>query len=127
MRPPCTEDRGNRLGMSLLNPLTPRGVQEKGGTDTLEPVSAAILCTGWLDVIQEEAWSFYRTSSGVRLCWELEEHKRPKGPLSSAPPSSIGWTGLALWEASEASVGGTDERGLNRESYLLKKYRSVST
>jgi len=26
-----------------------------------------------------EAWPFYRTSSGVRLCWELEEPKGPKG------------------------------------------------
>ena len=41
---------------------------------------AAILCTGGLDVIRKEAWSFYRTSSGVRLCWELEEPKGPKGP-----------------------------------------------
>ena len=29
--------------------------------------------------IRKEAWSFYRTSSGVRLCWELEEPKGPKG------------------------------------------------
>ena len=28
---------------------------------------------------QEEAWSFYRTIFGVRLCWELEEPKGPKG------------------------------------------------
>ena len=28
----------------------------------------------------KEAWSFYRTISGVRLCWELEEPKGPKGP-----------------------------------------------
>jgi len=28
-------------------------------------------------VPKKEAWPFYRTSSGVRLCWELEE---PKGP-----------------------------------------------
>ena len=51
-------------------------------------VSAAILCTGGLDVIRKEAWPFYRTSSGVRLCWELEEPKGPKGwgkrPLSLA-------------------------------------------
>ena len=40
--------------------------------------SAAILCTGGLDVIRKEAWPFYRTSSGVRLCWELEEPKGPK-------------------------------------------------
>ena len=41
--------------------------------------SAAILCTGGSDVIRKEAWPFYRTSSGVRLCWELEEPKGPKG------------------------------------------------
>ena len=41
--------------------------------------SAAILCTGWLDVIPREAWSFCSTSSSVRLCWELEEPKGPKG------------------------------------------------
>ena len=38
--------------------------------DTHQPV-AAILCTGGPDVIQKEAWSFYRTIPGVRLCWEL--------------------------------------------------------
>ena len=30
--------------------------------------SAAILCTGGLDVIRKDAWSFYRTISDVRLC-----------------------------------------------------------
>ena len=30
-------------------------------------------------MISEEAWSFYRTSSGVRLCWELEKPKGPEG------------------------------------------------
>jgi hypothetical protein len=29
--------------------------------------------TGGPDVIQKAAWPFYRTISGVRLCWELEE------------------------------------------------------
>ena len=37
--------------------------------------------TGGLDVIRKEAWSFYRTISDVRLCWELEESKGPKGNL----------------------------------------------
>ena len=32
-----------------------------------------------LDVNRKEAWRFYRTCSGVRLCWELEEPKGPKG------------------------------------------------
>ena len=40
--------------------------------------SAAILCAGGADVIPKEAWPFYRTSSGVRLCCELEEPKGPK-------------------------------------------------
>ena len=30
-------------------------------------------------MIRKEAWPFYRTISGVRLCWELEEPKGPKG------------------------------------------------
>jgi hypothetical protein len=50
--------------------------------DTLEP-AAAILCTGGPDVIRKEAWSFYRTISGVRLCLELEEPKGPKISLQS--------------------------------------------
>ena len=41
--------------------------------------SAAILCTRGLDVIRKEAWPFYRTIFGVRLCWELEEPQGPKG------------------------------------------------
>ena len=44
--------------------------------------SAAILCTGGADVIRKEAWSFIRTSFGVRLCWELEE-----------PEGSTEWAG----------------------------------
>ena len=44
--------------------------------------SAAILCTREPDVIRKEAWPFYRTSSGVRICWELEESKGPEGDNS---------------------------------------------
>ena len=33
-------------------------------------------------MIRTEAWPFYRTSFGVRLWWELEELKGPKGPVS---------------------------------------------
>ena len=46
--------------------------------NTLEPV-AAILCTGGPDVIRKKAWPFYKTISGVFLCWELKEPKGPKG------------------------------------------------
>ena len=30
-------------------------------------------------MIRKEAWPLYRASSGVRLCWKLEEPKGPKG------------------------------------------------
>ena len=35
-----------------------------------------------MEVLGGEVVSFYRTSSGVRLCWELEEPKGPKGPYA---------------------------------------------
>ena len=41
--------------------------------------SAAIFCTGGPGVIQKEAWPFYKTIPGVRVCWELEEPEGPKG------------------------------------------------
>ena len=47
--------------------------------DTLLAGSAAVICTRGLDVIRKEAWSVYKTISGVRLFWELEEPKGPKG------------------------------------------------
>jgi len=52
--------------------------------------SAAILYTGGLDVIRKDAWPFYRTISGVRLCWELEEPEGPEGcaHLHSRIPNS---------------------------------------
>jgi len=43
---------------------------------------------GGFDVIRKEAWPFYRTSSGVRLCWELEEPKGPKGRGRLLVPNS---------------------------------------
>jgi hypothetical protein len=42
--------------------------------------------TGGPDVIREEAWSFYRTLPGARLCWELEE---PQGPKESEGPGQL--------------------------------------
>ena len=40
--------------------------------------------TGRPDVIRKEAWPFYRTISGVRLCEELE---KPEGHRSFSPRS----------------------------------------
>jgi len=36
------------------------------------------LSTGGPDVIPKDAWPFYRTVPGVRLCWELEQIERRK-------------------------------------------------
>ena len=50
-----------------------------------ETVCDAILYTGGPHVIRKEAWTFYRTSSEVRLYWELKEPKGPKGcPVSGS-------------------------------------------
>ena len=38
-------------------------------------------------MIRNEAWPFYRTSSGVRICWVLEE---PKGPKGGSPGGFFG-------------------------------------
>ena len=62
----------------------PPGPNSRPFEDTLLAGSAAILCTGGLDVIRKEAWSFYRAISGVRLCWELEE---PKGRRLGEQPA----------------------------------------
>ena len=61
----------------------------------LQPV-AAILCTGGPDVIKQEAWPFYRTNFGVRLCWELEEPKGPTAVLSRRPVKLVSKTGFSL-------------------------------
>ena len=37
-------------------------------------------------MIRKEAWPFYRTISGVRLGWELEEPKGPTGPILATTP-----------------------------------------
>ena len=64
----------SRLSLSL-SPSIPRSLPSSSPTNPPTPC----LCTGGLDVIQKEAWPFYRTISGVRLCWELEEPKGSKG------------------------------------------------
>ena len=66
-----------------------------GGDVTTGPIAIGSF-TGGLDVIRKEAWPFYRTISSVRLCWELEEPKGPKGTLekwvqirSGADPGAV--------------------------------------
>ena len=50
-------------------------------------------------MIRKEAWSFYRTISGVRLCWELKEPKGPKkgqrgSKHTTVTPRDSPWTRL---------------------------------
>ena len=61
---------------------------------------AAILCRGGPGVIRKEAWPFYRSVPGVRLCWELEEPRGPKGPKRNA-------TTLKHCDPTQAKTGKT--------------------
>jgi hypothetical protein len=63
-----------------------------------------ILCTGGLDAIRKEAWPSYRTSSVVRLCWELEEPKGPKGRIVSAQLLTYRFTHLRRSSASRVQM-----------------------
>ena len=61
---------------------------------------------GCINVIRREAWSYYRTISGVRLCWVLEEPQGPKGPIPrgrdashTGPPSILNTGYLAHTES----------------------------
>ena len=67
------------------------------GQHVLRGVRVAVLALVVPDVIRKEAWSFYRTISGVRLCWELEE---PKGPKCSA----IQYQALRPWASARSQA-----------------------
>ena len=71
----------------FINPVTSHRVSV--GAYMLLRNIALSSTPGGLDVIRKEAWTFYRTISGVRLCWELEEPKGPTGVphlQEEAPP-----------------------------------------
>ena len=53
-----------------------------------DPVGAGDDGTWGPYVIRKEAWSFYRTISGVRPCWELEEPQGPKGGRADRAPKN---------------------------------------
>ena len=55
------------------------GIPSHPFEDTLWPVLPQSICDGRPDVIRKEARPFRRIRFGVRLCWELEEPKGPKG------------------------------------------------
>jgi len=63
-----------RMGALVGRQVAGRAICAQSFQATFSPFG-----TGGLEVIRKEAWPFYRTSSGVRLCWELEEPKGPKG------------------------------------------------
>ena len=64
-------------------------------------------------MIRKEAWSFYRTISGVRLCWKLEE---PKGPEGSCKQTLLGLVNhLGITSANQSTALSTPFPG-KRES-----------
>ena len=81
--------RSENLEIALVSEVARRSRRstchphDRSGAPTLACVKSgarsATRGTGGLDVIRKKAWPFYRTISGVRLCWELEEAKGPKG------------------------------------------------
>ena len=80
---------------------------------TINPLagSAAILCTGGLDVLRKEAWPFYRTISGVRLYWVLEQ---PKGPKGQPPPGTT--NAEKPWEEGPSAGAADRAAGSSRRS-----------
>ena len=51
-------------------------------------------------MIRKEAWSFYKTISGVRLCWELEKNLKDLRELrlllSEVPPYSLRLANISI-------------------------------
>ena len=74
-------------------------------------------------MIRQEAWPFYRTSSGVRLGWELEEPKGPKGPKGYREDEGhlaahVGGDEMVDPEGQHCPVLKTLKAGMIAESYL---------
>ena len=71
-------------------------------------------------MIRKEAWPFYRTSSGVRLCWELEEPKGPKGCREDEGhlAAHVGGDEMVDPEGQHYPVLKTLKAGMIAESYL---------
>ena len=86
---------------------------------------AAILCAGGPDVIRKEAWSFYRTISGVRLCWQLEEREGPKGLVSRwqepKGPNGLATTSGTMWQANLQRVSGRLASATTRCSAAIRE------
>ena len=45
-------------------------------------------------MIRKDAWPFYKTTSDVRLCWEIEEVRGPKGRNAHRLASSLDFVRL---------------------------------
>ena len=56
-------------------------------------------------VIRKEAGLFCRTSSSVRLWWELEEPKGPKGPVDERVPAGATRTVLSVFQGWGLGLG----------------------
>ena len=64
---------------ALSAKIPTRSASQQSGVAQWEPVLPRSSVQGGHRVIRTEAWPFYRTVSGVRIYWVLEEPKGPKG------------------------------------------------
>ena len=114
-----------RLGKLATTCAMPSG----GDSARMDPVGHAT-CTGVFDVIRKEACSFYVTSFGVRLCWELEE---PKGSTIAASARSYaaepgeGCVATADMPPAKSNVSGAIQRHVSQLMQLLSTNKFPST
>ena len=68
-------------------------------------------------MIRKEAWSFYRTTSGVSSCWELEKPQGLKKDLKVSPHSKYNFS----------PVGVQGDLAHNPPPYPPEKHKALRT
>ena len=77
-------------------------------------------------MIRKEAWPFYRTISGVRLYWVLEQPKGPKGLWRSECVDSGGAQFASWWYTKHLHLGfGLQGSGFRVQGLLVMGYRGT--
>ena len=75
---------------------SPETAQNVTTPNTVEVIRLLARGGRGLDVIRKKAWPFYRLSSGVRLCWELEGPEGPNGATAPRDNSLAEYRGTSL-------------------------------
>jgi len=76
-------------------------------------------------VIRKEAWPFYRTISVVRLCWELEEPKGPKGTILGYPNHISPLSPLILTDLTHPPTPSLSPCGVSMAGALILQPRDT--